>query len=264
MDLIRKHTCLILLFAASCFFLPTSLYAETASFDGLTEGVIGNELTDGGITFFNLDNGQPGLENVFIIEQADGSLTDPTFSSPNGLTSTSYTSGNEVGFGPIKEMSISAGGDADAADIDLFTTATLLYNNTVTLEAIKDGVVVQSVSKVIQNDTDDHFTLSIDGVTFDTLRVVSSPDSQVLMLDNVTINTIDICECDIEPDGVCDMNDWRLFGQDWGRDDCIDAEDLCECDLNQDGVCDMNDYRLFGQDWGRDDCPMPLPLAQAE
>jgi len=29
----------------------------------------------------------------------------------------------------------------------------------------------------------------------------------------------------------------------------------CECDLNIDGKCDMQDWLLFGEDWGRTDCP---------
>ena len=31
--------------------------------------------------------------------------------------------------------------------------------------------------------------------------------------------------------------------------------DICECDLNIDGKCDMQDWLLFGEDWGRTDCP---------
>jgi outer membrane protein assembly factor BamB len=30
---------------------------------------------------------------------------------------------------------------------------------------------------------------------------------------------------------------------------------LCKCDLNHDGRCDMEDWLLFGEDWGRTDCP---------
>jgi len=37
----------------------------------------------------------------------------------------------------------------------------------------------------------------------------------------------------------------------------------CECDLNGDGVCDMSDWLLFGEDWGRTDCP-DLPPAPVE
>jgi hypothetical protein len=52
------------------------------------------------------------------------------------------------------------------------------------------------------------------------------------------------------------MRDWLLFGQDWGRTDCLDQGVTCECDLNTDGRCDMVDWLLFGQDWGRTDCPL--------
>ena len=31
---------------------------------------------------------------------------------------------------------------------------------------------------------------------------------------------------------------------------------VCECDLNHDGRCDMADWLLFGEDWGRTDCPI--------
>ena len=50
----------------------------------------------------------------------------------------------------------------------------------------------------------------------------------------------DICECDLSGDGVCDMQDWLLFGEDWGRTDCF-SPPPCECDINQDGRCDMED-----------------------
>jgi len=65
----------------------------------------------------------------------------------------------------------------------------------------------------------------------------------------------DICECDLTNDSRCDMQDWLLFGEDWGRTDCIPAGD-CECDLNHDGRCDMQDWLKFGEDWGRTDCPL--------
>jgi hypothetical protein len=69
--------------------------------------------------------------------------------------------------------------------------------------------------------------------------------------------TIEDCECDLTHDGRCDMQDWLLFGQDWGRTDCNDpGVDPCECDLTRDGRCDMQDWLLFGEDWGRTDCPV--------
>ncbi len=37
----------------------------------------------------------------------------------------------------------------------------------------------------------------------------------------------------------------------------------CECDINHDGRCDMQDWLLFGGDWGRTDCPIPLMAADS-
>jgi subtilisin family serine protease len=37
------------------------------------------------------------------------------------------------------------------------------------------------------------------------------------------------------------------------------AEAPCECDLNHDGRCDMQDWLAFGEDWGRTDCPSQPP-----
>ena len=34
------------------------------------------------------------------------------------------------------------------------------------------------------------------------------------------------------------------------------VQNVCECDLNHDGRCDMLDWLIFGQDWGRTDCPI--------
>jgi len=66
------------------------------------------------------------------------------------------------------------------------------------------------------------------------------------------------CECDLNTDGICDMQDWLVFGQDWGRTDCNDpGVEECECDITEDGICDMQDWLVFGQDWGRTDCPVP-------
>lgn len=71
--------------------------------------------------------------------------------------------------------------------------------------------------------------------------------------------SVGLCECDLNRDEKCDMQDWLIFGQDWGRTDCNDPRvEPCECDLNSDGICDMQDWLLFGQDWGRTDC-IPHP-----
>jgi hypothetical protein len=37
----------------------------------------------------------------------------------------------------------------------------------------------------------------------------------------------------------------------------MEGPEECECDLNHDGNCDMLDWLIFGEDWGRTDCPIP-------
>jgi|GEM_PF-5358039 len=59
---------------------------------------------------------------------------------------------------------------------------------------------------------------------------------------------------------------WTPDGAFFDRSDGAEAEP-CECDLNHDGRCDMQDWLLFGEDWGRTDCPSGAeniaPLATA-
>jgi len=44
----------------------------------------------------------------------------------------------------------------------------------------------------------------------------------------------------------------------------FNVADICECDLNHDGKCDMSDWLLFGEDWGRTDCPVATANAEAK
>jgi hypothetical protein len=64
----------------------------------------------------------------------------------------------------------------------------------------------------------------------------------------------DACECNLNHDGKCNILDYQLFIQDWGRQDCNEPDVSCECDLNLDGKCNILDYQVFIQDWGRQNC----------
>ncbi len=72
----------------------------------------------------------------------------------------------------------------------------------------------------------------------------------------IWIWTPEFCECDLNHDGRCDMQDWLLFGQQWGWTVCLTPGVTCACDINTDGRCDMRDWLLFGKSWGRTDCPL--------
>jgi hypothetical protein len=74
----------------------------------------------------------------------------------------------------------------------------------------------------------------------------------------VELEAAEVCECDLNTDGTCNMFDWIIFAPDWGRTDCNEpAAEPCECDLNDDGTCNMFDWIIFAPDWGRTDCPLP-------
>jgi hypothetical protein len=72
----------------------------------------------------------------------------------------------------------------------------------------------------------------------------------------------DVCECDLDHNGSCNILDWPYFIEDWGRMDCGtppgsgNPPNDCECDLNTDGSCNILDWPFFIEDWGRTDCPL--------
>jgi len=70
-----------------------------------------------------------------------------------------------------------------------------------------------------------------------------------------TLPCADVCECDLNHDGACNILDWPYFIEDWGRTNCGPPPSDCECDLNHDGACNILDWPYFIEDWGRTDCP---------
>jgi hypothetical protein len=73
----------------------------------------------------------------------------------------------------------------------------------------------------------------------------------------VEIEAAEVCECDLNGDGSCNILDWPYFIEDWGSTNCNDPGVDCECDLNGDGSCNILDWPYFIEDWGRTDCPIP-------
>lgn len=94
-------------------------------------------------------------------------------------------------------------------------------------------------------------------VTGDTIKVTATGDNIRPYQGNLLCQeTAGECKGDLNGDYQCDMADWLIFGEDWGRFDCKNpGTEICECDLNQEGKCDMTDWLIFGNDWGRTDCP---------
>ncbi len=209
---------------SSILLLSSSALAGTAHFDGYAEGIIGTSFTEGGITFFNLDNTlQPVGTASFIAEQADGNLTGQTgFSTPNCLGSVGWAPGSGASFGRTKSYEMSVATPSDHASLELYEFGSYA-GNTVTLEAYLGATLVGSDVVTLNGGFSIvHHQLLIDGPSFDRLRLIGNgaQDGGVFfgLVDEVTITanafdsecfgdgTLAPCPCanDGQPDNGCE------------------------------------------------------------
>jgi hypothetical protein len=157
----------------------TSL-AGVATFDTLPEGIYGQVLVDGGITFFNGDSriGPPGgPASALVVDDVSGLfplVTEyaPHFSSPNILTLTSFGVGPDAGGGRVGAISMTTGTSESFASVDVFFGGDpRRKGNTVSLSAYRDGLLVALTTEPVLPANYQHAELSIVGVEFDTLRL---------------------------------------------------------------------------------------------
>ena len=173
-----------------------SANAELAHFDDLQEGGFFPTLVNGGITFHDYDARFPGVPppNQFCIEDASGDLTGmPGFSPNNTLGFFGYSPGTGTAFSRIGEIWFDAAVPGIEASLELFVTTE--PGNIVTLEAYSGGSVVASdVVDLSFTPFMEHFTMSVTGATFDTLRLVGEgPQNDgtfFAVVDNVSITTV--------------------------------------------------------------------------
>jgi hypothetical protein len=177
----------------TAWILAASARAATADFDALTEGTNGSVITDGGLTFTNLDNRgvSPPPGNI-AIDQADADLGGMAgFTATNALGFGGYSPGPNGAFGRFGSIEISSGGLGESAEVNVFENGG--YAGTVLrLEALLGGVTVATDSDPLSGGFGivGH-TLTVSGATFDTLRVSIGPgatDVAFLLIDHVTID----------------------------------------------------------------------------
>ncbi|MDQ2986484.1 MAG: PEP-CTERM sorting domain-containing protein [Armatimonadota bacterium] len=174
----------------------TMATAEFANFDDLVEGQTFMSLTNGGITFHDYDARFPGSPppNTFCIEDATGDLAGmPGYSAPNTLGFFGYSPGPGVGYSRVGEIWFDAATPGTDVSLELFVTAEA--GNIVTMEAYSGGSVVGSdVVDLGFQGFMEHFTMSIDSVVFDTVRLVGSgPQNDgtfFAVVDNVSITAV--------------------------------------------------------------------------
>ena len=179
------------LLAAALFPVPAA--AEVADFDGLPEGTAATTITDGGITFSNLNPAVGGVP-VFSIERADGELAgSPGFTPRMALTVGGHAPGPAAIFGFTMSFEMSTGRIADSASIEvheIFGSA----GNTIALEALFGGAVVASDVRMLTGAFGvQHHSLAVSGVVFDRVRVVGGGPSDegafFALFDHVVIAT---------------------------------------------------------------------------
>lgn len=196
-----KKVYLNLIAGACLFFINGALQAATATFDTLPEGYVGNSFTDGGITFSDFDN-YFFLSRPLYVEDASTSLANSTFSPNNVLSFGSLISGGSAGYGRFGSITMSVNSLATSASLDIFA-ASFPKNNQLTMSAYYQGSLVDSVSVWLSafneytnsssNAPLHQYTMFIDNILFDELRLVSSGSydsgASFILLDNVVMNT---------------------------------------------------------------------------
>ena len=191
------------LIAGACLILTSgALQAATANFDSFSEGSVGNSFTDGGITFSDFDNYISFYTPPLNIDDASTTLANSTFSPNNVLSFSSIISGGTAGYGRFGSITMSIADVATSASLDIFA-ASFPANNQLTLKAFYQGGLVDSVSVWFSafdhyirpggNTSSHQYTMTIDGIQFDELQLVSTGSynsgASFILLDNVVFNT---------------------------------------------------------------------------
>lgn len=186
--------------------LGSPTLAAVATFDSFSEGFSGKTITDGEITFFDLDErlSPNQLPYEFSIESTTTAQLGSSFSAPNYLTTEGFVPGPDPSFGRFGSARITTKKVEQAASLELFSQLFSPSNNILTLEASLDGNLVASNSaaladfEVIGTGPLLHKTIAVSGVAFDELRLVASgPDD-----DGVAFIGIDNVEVVPEPTSV--------------------------------------------------------------
>ena len=158
--------------------LQARVGAQTANFDGATEGFVGITYEENGIVLSEVDtylgSTNPG---IFAVEEGTGVLAHlPGFSPPNVLGFNGYAPGPNVGYARCGAFTITPPAPADHGSVHMTVRGFGLQSgNVISLEASLAGTVVATDSTALPQYMGPHsLTLVVSGVTFDQLRVVGS------------------------------------------------------------------------------------------
>ena len=199
-----RRLILTLMWALCCCgaaFTASSQPTLVANFNDKAEGGYGTVITDGGITFSNLDERVPGGRSAFTIEMTTSNLAG--ISLPNDLTTEGYAPGPGYSLNRFGSMSIGFSGLAANASMDVIgvsligsTTDDSGHENTLTLEAFLSGTMVAASQSVEFGDLNGSvvvFHLYVCGV-FESFQLLCAgpvdAGENFIGIDNVTITPV--------------------------------------------------------------------------
>lgn len=238
--------------------------ADFTNFDSFEEGFYGKSFVFDGIKVFDVNNvdgvnpdGQPftpdEVGTEVIIENSTYLLNDypEAGSLPNMLTfGKAYVNGPNLSLGALATASFTTGASANSASFTLTYYDEAVWDGIeVILDATLGGKVVSTQSfKIVGKDPGDKEIidvkdLSVDGVTFDTLRIHASLNGNNTtfraMIDNLTIVPAPgDCYADFDASGTLDLFDFLSFVNAFNA-----GQDAADCDGNN--ALDLFDFLCF-------------------
>jgi hypothetical protein len=112
------------------------------------------------------------------------------------------------------------GADGSVSNVDSFLSLNLDAGSYVLAVGDYRLLLPAAVAGQISFDSYGPLTFDANACPSPPWLVADHGDYQVTLRGDVAIVVADVCECDLNKDGKCDMQDWLKFGQDWGRVDC--------------------------------------------
>jgi hypothetical protein len=254
------------LLAGSFAATLTAGAADVSTYDGLAEGFYGQVFSHNGVTYSEVNDvggSFPGgdtftpedIGNNFIIENSQFLFDDfPQWgSAPNTLTfGTAYVPGPNLSLGAFARATMTLDVPASAAEVSM-----VFYENgpwggiVFHLDAVRNGEVVDTATYTLADgggrDNIGFATLAVSfDVGFDTLKMYATwgdgYSAPRLMIDNLTLTTIDRCPADFNGDNFLDFFDYLDYVTCFETGSCPSGR---SADFNGDDFVDFFDYNDF-------------------
>lgn len=181
-----KLNCVLVTLLAT---ITTSSFANIATFDGFSEGLLDYTVTDNGISVYDLHLNLPGSPdpNKFVCEDASNGGLGSGFSSPNALAFVGYVPGPDCAFGRVHSFKMRSEGALSTFGSVEIWTLDFWGGCTVTLNAYNGTTVEATDSFSVVANSINHHTLSVAFDDFEYMELTVTGGSN----DNCTFALVD-------------------------------------------------------------------------